>query len=112
MAAELAPAAPPVALQPSSPTPAPAPAPVPAGRRGEGGAVDHMRAVYVRTPATLIGYVLGVVVVCGLFWDLAPPASLWGWVGTVTVFWMLRLAHYRRYWRQRKTADEATLLAW
>jgi signal transduction histidine kinase len=83
-----------------------------ASRRGPGSAVDHMRALYVQTPATLIGYVLGVVVVCALFWDLASPLQLWGWVGVVALLWLLRLAHYLRYYRQRKTADEATLLAW
>lgn len=104
MAAELAPAVMPAAL--------PGAAPATASRRTTESAVDHMRALYVQTPATLIGYVLGVVVVCGLFWDLAPPARLWGWVGTVVLLWVARLLHYLRYWRQRKTADEATLLAW
>ena len=85
----------------------------PAARRaGTESAVDHMRALYVQTPATLTGYVLSVVVVCSVFWDLADPVRLWGWVAAVTLLWLVRLAHYLRYWRQRKTADEATLMAW
>ena len=102
MAAELAPAV----------LPAAAPSQATAPRGSADSAVDHMRALYVQTPATLIGYLLGLAVVYGVFWDLAPPAKLWGWVGAVTLLWLVRLAHYLRYWRQRKTADETTLLAW
>jgi signal transduction histidine kinase len=76
------------------------------------GHVDHMRALYVQTPATLGGYLLAVLVMTGLFAGLAPPVKLWGWVSAWAVLWLLRLAHYLRYRRQRSTADEATLLAW
>ena len=76
-----------------------------------GNDVDHMRALYVQTPATLIGYVLGTAVVIFLYAPLAEAWRLWGWVGTVALLWLLRLLHYLRYLRQ-PGADEATLLAW
>ena len=76
-----------------------------------GSDVDHMRALYVQTPATLIGYVLGAAVVIFLYAPLAEAWRLWGWVGTVALLWLLRLLHYLRYLRQ-PTATEVTLLAW
>jgi two-component system, sensor histidine kinase len=76
-----------------------------------GSDVDHMRALYVQTPATLIGYVLGTAVVGFLYAPLAEAWRLWGWVGAVALLWLLRLLHYLRYLR-RPDADEATLLAW
>jgi len=76
-----------------------------------GSDVDHMRALYVQTPATLIGYVLGAAVVIFLYAPLAERWRLWGWVGAVALLWLVRLLHYLRYLRQ-PNADEATLLAW
>jgi two-component system, sensor histidine kinase len=76
-----------------------------------GANVDHMRALYVQTPATLTGYVLGMAVVAMLYWPLAEPLRLFGWIGLVTLLWVARLAHYLRYLR-RPDADDATLLAW
>ena len=76
-----------------------------------GSDVDHMRALYVQTPATLIGYVLGAAVVIFLYAPLAERWRLWGWVGAVALLWLVRLLHYLRYLRQ-PTAAEATLLAW
>ncbi len=97
---------PPSAAVPPPPTPSPTPP-----RWSVGRDVDHMRALYVQTPATLIGYALGVAVVVWLFYALAEPLRLWGWVGAVALLWSLRLAHYLRY-RRRRDADEATLLGW
>src|SRR5690349_16568764 len=58
-----------------------------------GSDVDHMRALYVQTPATLTGYVLGMVVIAMLFWGLAEPWKLFGWLAAVGVLWFVRLAH-------------------
>jgi two-component system, sensor histidine kinase len=82
-----------------------------AGPRRVGTLVDQMRALYVQTPATLAGYVLGVGVIVMLFWPLADPRVLWSWVGAVALLWGVRLAHYLRY-RRTPAADDATLLAW
>ncbi len=79
--------------------------------RRVGTLVDQMRALYVQTPATLAGYVFGVVVIVMLFQPLADPRVLWGWVGAVALLWSVRLAHYLRY-KRTPTADDATLLAW
>jgi signal transduction histidine kinase/CheY-like chemotaxis protein len=72
---------------------------------------DHMRALYVQTPATLIGYALGFAVVFALFEPLAEAAQFRLWAGTVVLLWGVRLLHYLRYLR-RPGADEGTLLAW
>jgi two-component system, sensor histidine kinase len=79
--------------------------------RRVGTLVDQMRALYVQTPATLAGYVLGVGVIVMLFWPLADPRVLWSWVAAVALLWGVRLAHYLRY-RRTPAADDATLLAW
>lgn len=81
------------------------------GRGSAGSDVDHMRALYVQTPATLIGYLLGMAVVIVLYAPLAETWRLWGWVGALASLWVLRLLHYLRYLRL-SAADEATLLAW
>ena len=78
---------------------------------GPRGHVDHIRALYIQTPATLIGYVLGVAVLLALYWRLASPAVLFGWAGAVAVLWGVRLLHYLRFLR-RPEADDATLLSW
>jgi signal transduction histidine kinase/CheY-like chemotaxis protein len=77
-------------------------------RRGE---VDHIRALYVQTPATLTGNLFGMALIAGIFWPLAEPVRVFGWLGVVSTLWLLRLAHYLRFRRQRD-ADEATLRAW
>lgn len=80
-------------------------------RWSAGGDVDHMRALYVQTPATLVGYLLGMGVMVVLFAPLAEAWRLWGWLGAVAVLWLLRLLHYLRY-LHATDAEEATLLAW
>jgi signal transduction histidine kinase/CheY-like chemotaxis protein len=79
-----------------------------ARRRGD---VDHLRALFVQTPATLIGYVLGAAVITWLFWALAPATQMLGWLGALAVLWCVRLAHYLRFLRNPR-ADDATLLKW
>ncbi|MFO1265659.1 MAG: hypothetical protein U1F67_01895 [Rubrivivax sp.] len=69
------------------------------------GDVDHLRALFVQTPATLIGYLLGAAVITWLFWPLAPAAQMLGWLAAVAVLWLARLAHYLRF-RRNPSADE------
>ena len=40
-----------------------------------GSAVDHIRALYVQTPATLTGHAIGMVLVAGIFWAMAGDAG-------------------------------------
>ncbi|MBL8341713.1 MAG: hypothetical protein JNL30_09620, partial [Rubrivivax sp.] len=75
------------------------------------GDVDHLRALFVQTPATLIGYLLGASVIVWLFWALAPVPQMLGWLGAMAMLWFLRLAHYLRF-RRHPRADDATLLRW
>ena len=77
----------------------------------EGSGLDHMRALYVQTPATLVGYLLAIAVVTAVYAPLAERGRLWGWLGAVMALWLLRLLHYLRYLRD-PAADEARLLAW
>ena len=69
--------------------------------------IDHLRALYVQTPATLTGNFFGIALVAAIYWPLAEPARLWGWLGVVSVLWLVRLAHYLRFQRQRDTGLEA-----
>jgi signal transduction histidine kinase len=84
---------------------------VPAALPRPRGDVDHLRALFVQTPATLIGYLLGAAVITWLFWALAPTAQMLGWLGALAVLWAARLAHYLRF-RRNPRADDATLLGW
>ena len=84
------------------------PAAVPELPRGE---LDRLRALFVQTPATLVGYVLGAGVLTWLFWALAPRAQMLGWLGAMVLLWSLRLAHYLRFLRQAR-ADDRTLQRW
>lgn len=75
------------------------------------GDVDHIRALYVQTPATLTGNALGMGLVAAIFWGLAPHAELLGWLGVGVTLWLLRLAHYVRFLRH-KDAHSDQLRAW
>jgi two-component system, sensor histidine kinase len=106
MAAEIAGPEPAVSEDPT-PTAAP-PAVLPMAQRGD---VDHIRALYVQTPATLAGNLIGMVLMSSIFWPLAERWRIGGWLAVVAALWLLRLAHYLRFRRQRD-ADEATLRRW
>jgi signal transduction histidine kinase/CheY-like chemotaxis protein len=92
-------------------TAAPLPSPAPATLRRRGGEADHIRALYVQTPATLTGNLIGMVLMSTIFWPLAEPERMLGWLGVVAGVWLLRLAHYLRFLRHRD-ADEALLRRW
>jgi two-component system, sensor histidine kinase len=83
-------------------------------QRSAGRAVDHIHAVYVQTPATLISYALGALVVLMVFWPLVDTWQLAGWLAAVASLWGLRLLHHLHHlrYRRRSDAEEATLLAW
>jgi signal transduction histidine kinase/CheY-like chemotaxis protein len=72
---------------------------------------DHLRALYQQSPASLSGNLIGMCLMAGIFWSLAAPERLFGWLGVGATLWLLRLAHYLRYQRQ-PDADAATLRAW
>ena len=71
---------------------------------------DHVRALFVQTPATLIGNLVGWCLIALMFWPLAAPAPLLAWMVAAALLWLLRLAHYLRYQahrRSRRCADAA-----
>ncbi len=72
---------------------------------------DHVRALYQQSPASLSGNLIGMCLMAGIFWSLATPERLFGWLGVGATLWLLRLAHYLRY-RRQPDADAATLRAW
>ncbi len=74
-------------------------------------AADHLRALYVQTPATLTGNLTGLLLVAAIFWSMADPVRLFGWLAVGALLWLLRLAHYVRFRRNRR-APEATLRGW
>ncbi|WP_232540050.1 ATP-binding protein [Azohydromonas aeria] len=90
----------------AAPPAAAATAPSPQARQ-----LEHARALYTQTPATLAGNLVGVVLVVSFFSGVAEPLRLYGWVAVMAVLWSTRLAHYLRFLRQ-PDADDATLLAW
>ena len=68
-----------------------------------------MRALYVQTPATLAGNLIGMALMVG---DLLAAGRRRlrraGWAARGAL-WVLRLLHYLRY-RRQPDADDATLL--
>ncbi|RVU44639.1 hybrid sensor histidine kinase/response regulator [Rubrivivax rivuli] len=86
-------------------------APAPAVAGGPGGRVDHIRALYVQTPATLTGNLIGMALMASMFWSLAPPGRLFGWLAVGATLWLLRLAHYVRF-RRQQDADGEQLRLW
>ena len=73
--------------------------------------VDSIRALYAQTPASLAGNLIGMLLMASVFWKLASPLALAGWLGVGSLLWLLRLAHYLRFLSQPDT-DDATLLRW
>ncbi|MGL6109446.1 MAG: ATP-binding response regulator [Rubrivivax sp.] len=72
---------------------------------------DHVRALFVQTPASLTGYVIGWGLMVAMYWPLAPRAAMLGWSTLLAVLLLLRLAHYLRF-RRQPDADDATLRVW
>ncbi len=75
------------------------------------GGFDHLRALFVQTPASLVGYLIGWGLMVAMYGPLAPRAPMAAWTAALGVLLVLRLAHYLRF-RRRPDADEATLRRW
>lgn len=73
--------------------------------------LDHVRALFTQTPATLTGNAVGLGLVLLLFAGAAEPVRLAVWCTLVSVLLVLRLLHYLRY-RRNPRADDATLRRW
>jgi len=81
-------------------------APLPEARR-----FDHLRALFVQTPASLIGYLIGWSLMVAMYWPLAPRGPMLAWTGVLAALLLLRLAHYLRF-RRNPDAGDATLRQW
>jgi two-component system, sensor histidine kinase len=80
--------------------------PLPAARR-----FDHVRALFVQTPATLIGNLVGWCLIAIMYAPLASPPMVIGWLLASALLMALRLAHYLRF-RRHPEADDALMLRW
>jgi len=78
----------------------------PDGRR-----FDHIRALFVQTPASLVGYLIGWSLMVAMYWPLAPRGPMLAWSSVLAALLLVRLAHYLRF-RRNRDADEATLHEW
>ena len=78
---------------------------------GSDAAADHIRALYVQTPATLTGNGIGLLLMAMIFGPLAPGPTVLGWLGVGGTLWLLRLAHWLRF-RANPQAPPALLHAW
>jgi signal transduction histidine kinase/CheY-like chemotaxis protein len=90
----------------AQPLPAQAAAEPPGARR-----FDHVRALFVQTPASLIGYLIGWSLMIAMYWPLAPRGPMLAWSGALAALLLVRLAHYLRF-RRNPDADDATLHEW
>lgn len=95
----------------TAPTPAPSPAPGPAPGQARVDDAGHVRALFVQSPASLTGNLIGAVLIAAIFWPLAGHGFMLAWLGAAAALWLLRLAHYLRFVKQRD-ADDATLQQW
>lgn len=73
--------------------------------------VDHVRALFTQTPASLTGNGIGLLLMLAMFGGLADPVKLAVWSVLAAVLWALRLLHYLRY-RRMPRADDQTLQRW
>jgi signal transduction histidine kinase/CheY-like chemotaxis protein len=73
--------------------------------------VDSIRALYVQTPASLAGNLVGMLLMASIFWPLAPRLHLLAWLCVGSLLWLSRLAHYLRF-RRHAGPDDDTLRAW
>lgn len=61
---------------------------------------DEVRSVFEYAPATMGGYVAGVLVIGSLFWESAPRPLMLGWVVAVLMVVVLRTLLERRFRHQ------------
>ena len=76
------------------------PAALPTPGAASDAAADHIRALYVQTPATLTGNGVGLLLMALIFAPLAPSPTVTAWLGVGATLWLLRLAHWLRFRRQ------------
>jgi len=92
-----------------APAPAPAPAPLAAAATEPEPSTlpEEVRSVYDYMPATLLGYLAGIGVICMLFWA-QEPAAVTAWLAVFAVLWLVRAWVWQRFRR----ADVRTPADW
>jgi signal transduction histidine kinase/CheY-like chemotaxis protein len=73
--------------------------------------LDHVRALFTQTPASLTGNLVGMLLMAVMFGSLADPLRLAAWLVAGSVLWLLRLLHYLRY-RRSPNVDDEVLRRW
>jgi signal transduction histidine kinase len=84
---------------------------LPSSARLESLRFDHVRALFVQTPASLVGYLIGWSLMVAMYWPLAPRGPMLAWSGVLAALLAVRLAHYLRF-RRNPDADDTTLHEW
>ncbi|HET9644019.1 MAG TPA: hybrid sensor histidine kinase/response regulator [Burkholderiaceae bacterium] len=70
--------------------------------------LDQVRTMHLQTPASLVGNVVGLIVICAMFWRIAPEQAF-GWSAVLLSLWIVRWWHYQRY---PSNGTAAQLLGW
>jgi two-component system, sensor histidine kinase len=82
-----------------------------AARRAPGALADRVRALFSYAGTTLVGNLLGALVLLALFSGSAPTATLWGWTVAFALLWIGRALLARAYARAAP-ADDAASRRW
>ncbi|HEV7914155.1 MAG TPA: hybrid sensor histidine kinase/response regulator, partial [Albitalea sp.] len=61
--------------------------------------IEEVRSVYDYMPATLLGYLAGVSVVCMLFWTSSPASVMLPWLAAFALMWLARVWVWQRFRR-------------
>jgi two-component system, sensor histidine kinase len=69
---------------------------------------EVVRSVYDYMPATLLGYIAGIGVICMLFWADAPKAVMLPWLAAFAAMWVARALVWQRF----RSAQPQTLADW
>ena len=73
--------------------------------------IEHVRALFVQTPASLTGNGIGLLLMAVIYWPLAEPRLLLGWMAAMAALFSVRMAHFLRFHRRPDAADD-TLRGW
>jgi len=61
---------------------------------------DEVQSVFEYAPATMGGYLAGVIVIGSLFWEPSPPWLLISWISAVALIVLARISLERLFWRK------------
>ncbi|WP_280152659.1 ATP-binding protein [Piscinibacter sp. XHJ-5] len=69
---------------------------------------EVVRSVYDYMPATLLGYIAGIGVICMLFWSATPASVMLPWLAAFTAMWLARVFVWQRF----RSAQPQTPAEW